>query len=201
MANEVNRLPRLLSLARGELKEALVQAEKSLAASEEIHALSPSSMEAADDLVIGHLKVAKVLQAMEDWGGSIDRVKLAIQQADKNAAQSGIFKSDPIFARMKLAEVLLQSGSPKDAKDTCGPLIPKIEELVAKSPGDSVWRRRHYQIYMILAEAEAKLDNNDQSRQAYQKALELAKAMIADGQRVETVQADAAEIEKQLSQL
>ncbi len=188
-------------LARGELKEALVQAEKSLAASEEIQVLSPSSMEAADDLVIGQLKIAKVLQAMEDWSGTIDRVKLAIQQADKNAAQSGVFKSDPIFARMKLAEVLLQSGSPKDAKDTCGPLIPKIEELVAKSPEDSVWRRRHYQIYMILAEAEAKLDNNDQSRQAFQKALELAKAMIADGQRVETVQADAAEIEKQLSQL
>jgi predicted Zn-dependent protease len=158
-------------------------------------------MEAADDLVIGQLKVAKVLQAMEDWVGTIDRLNLAIQQADNNAAQSGVFKSDPIFTRMKLAEVLLQSGSPKDAKDTCSQLIPKIEELVAKSPEDSVWRRRHYQIYTMLAEAEAKLDNHDQSRRAYQKALELARSMIADGQRVETVQADAAEIEKQLSDL
>ncbi len=188
-------------LARGDLKEALVQAEKSLVASEAIQALSPSSMEAADDLVIGQLKVAKVLQSMEDWGSTIDRLNLAIQQADKNAAQSGVFKSDPIFTRMKLAEVLIQSGNPTDAKTTCGQLIPQIEELVARSPEDSVWRRRHYQIYMMLAEAEAKLDHMAQSRNAYQKALELAKAMIADGQRVETVQADVAQIEKLLSEL
>lgn len=61
-------------LARDELQQALVHAEKSLAASQAIQSLSPSSLEAADDLVIGHLKVGKVLQAMEDWVGTIDRV-------------------------------------------------------------------------------------------------------------------------------
>ncbi len=105
------------------------------------------------------------------------------------------------FTRLKLVEVLLLSGDASAARVLCHELIPRIAAIVDKSRQDSVWRRRQYQVFSMLGEAELALDHKEPARQAYTQAIELTKAMIADGQRVETVQADAEQIEKQLAEL
>ena len=189
-----------VSIAREKFEDALRYANESLDASLAILALQPTNIESSRDVMLGHLKVAKVHQAMGDWQPTIDRVKLAMEIADQAKVDSGS-TTDSIFVRMKLAEVLLLAEKPGDASQLCQAVIPQIEALVQKSPQDSVWRRRHYQAYKMLAEAESSLEQLDRARTAFQTGIELAEAMIADGQRVETVQVDVATLKKQLDEL
>ncbi len=69
-------------IARGQLEDALHHAEDSLSASVAIHEIQPTNVQAGNDVLICHLKVAKVYQAMQDWEKTIARLKLTIELAD-----------------------------------------------------------------------------------------------------------------------
>ena len=188
-------------IARGQLDEALRHAEQSLAASLAIEEIQPANVQAVDDVLLGYLKVAKVYQAMQDWEKTIGRVKIAIELADREATRRGAPSTYQAFTRLKLAEALQLSNDAAAARDLCLELIPRINAIVEKSRQDSVWRRRQYQVFTMLGQAELALNEKDAARQAFQSSLEYARAMIKDGQRVETVQKDADAIELELEQL
>ncbi len=188
-------------IAREQLPEALRYAEQSLAASVAIYEFDRTNVESASDVLIGHLKVAKVYQAMKDWDKAIERLELAVKLADQQAMERTDSATDPAFTRLKLAEVLLLASKPAEARELCTGLVSRIDKIVQSSPQDSLWRRRQYQVYIQLGEAERMLDHIDLARAAYEAALKYAQAMIEAGQRVDAVRADAEAIEQTLSSL
>ncbi len=192
-----------IALAENDFDNALKYAVRSLDVSLELAATDTSDVQAQQDLLLCHAKVAKVYQAKSDLPAAIAQYRLAEEIANRKYQQNPSLDATTgvIYVRAKIGETFLEAEDPAPADEILKLAIDLLESIPAENRSDANLRRRMVNLPTLRARALIKLQRIDEARILLEQARTLALDMIQKEERAEQMKQDLQEIEQLLTGL
>jgi eukaryotic-like serine/threonine-protein kinase len=188
-------------IQENQLDDALRFAKRSLELSEQLLSKDPSDRQKQDDLVIGYLKVAKVLYSMEEHAKCLEQLYVALPIV-KAAYEADIGKLDAAnsysVVLLRIVQSQLAANHGAEAEKQCATAVQVLESVPEANRQDAVSQRRLVNALTMLGRAMLMNGNKLFALDTLERAKQLANEMIASDMRAEQMKADLAEIEQSL---
>lgn len=192
-----------IALAESDFGNALKYVVRSRDVSLELTAMDTSDVQAQQDLLLCHAKVANVYQATSDFPAAIAQYRLAEEIANRKYQQNPSLDATTtvIYVRTKIGETFLKAEDPAPADEILKSAIELLESIPAENRSEATLRRRMVNLPTLRARALIKLQRTDEARTLLEQARTQALDMIQKEERVEQMKLDLEEIDQLLTGL
>ena len=168
---------------------------------EDIAALSPLDTNIQEDLFVLHTKIAKVHKLRGDFDACLRELELTLEGTasaleQSNRSLQSLSNHSSILAR--LGDACLAADKPQLAVGYLEQMIHNQATIPEAQRQDADARRLLVNAHSLLGQAFLDIDEPRKAQQALIVARNLAKAMIAEEMRLETMLKDLEEIEQSL---